>query len=138
MISFNQFFNSCKNTESIKKNETIETNIQHFKQEIFEEEKEIEILEEEIFKKGDFVIIIYKENSSLNIYKGYKGEIKTYFKGSITANVQLEACNSSQTILFPISHFIKRDFTKQNEKSIGIAKEYFIDEKRYVTIHYDS
>ena len=57
------------------------------------------------YKKGDFVRIIYLENSPLNYYKGYNGEIKTYAFGCDHANIMLEAINSSMFIKFPINHF---------------------------------
>lgn len=134
MISFNELTKTSKveehlfdevrdevREETLIKNEASNSNIN---------------FQEELFKKGDFVKIIYKENSILNMYKAYNGEIRTYYKGAVTATIQLEACNSAQTIMFPIDHFIKRNFNDPKEKSIGILKEYFVDGERHITVHY--
>ena len=150
MISFNQLFKVTKKDET--SNETSnEIDEKYFsqveKQDVFAEvhqeqstlirhEPTNENFHEELFKKGDFVKIIYKENSTLNMYKSYNGEIRTYYKGGVTASIQLEACNSAQAIVFPIDHFIKRDFNDPKEKSIGVIKEYFVDGERNVTIHF--
>ena len=61
------------------------------------------------FKKGDFVKIVYMKDSILNNYKGYNGEIRNYVRNSDVAYVTLEAINGSQSIKFPVKHFIKRD-----------------------------
>jgi hypothetical protein len=74
--------------------------------------------DEDFFKKGDFVRIIYKKGSFRNMYKGYFGEIKSYFKGSGQATIALEALNSSTPIVFPIGHFIKRYFLKEKEDAL--------------------
>lgn len=81
--------------------------------------------EEDFFKKGDFVKIIYKKGSGLNVYKGYNGEIKTYFKGSGQATIMMEAINSPSPYIFPIGHFIKRDFIKEKEQ----MKRFFLERK---------
>jgi len=60
------------------------------------------------FKIGDLVKIIRLENSYLNVYKGYNGEIKLYRKGNKTAILFLEARNNINFIVFPIEHFIHR------------------------------
>jgi hypothetical protein len=65
-------------------------------------------LQEQEFKKNDLVVIISSENSNLNCYKGYYGEIKHYIKGGDKALIILEAMNSSRLINFPINHIIKR------------------------------
>jgi hypothetical protein len=134
MISFNQLF------KVTKKDDNIVHQVQQVQQEqstntLIKNEINMEF-QEELFKKGDFVKIIYKENSKLNMYKTYNGEIRTYYKGGITASIQLEACNSAQAIIFPIDHFIKRNFNDPKEKSIGIIKEYFVDGEKHITIHY--
>lgn len=61
-------------------------------------------------KTGDFVKIVFKENSPLNIYKGYIGEIRDYRKGQQFAMVMLEAIVSKQIIKFSIDHFIHLQF----------------------------
>ena len=58
------------------------------------------------FKKGDFVKIVYMKDSILNNYKGYNGEIRNYVRNSDVAYVTLEAINGSQSIKFPVKHFI--------------------------------
>jgi len=59
------------------------------------------------YKKGDFIRIIHLENSPLNNYKGYNGEIRQYVKNSEHAYIVLEAINNSASIKFPVKHFIK-------------------------------
>lgn len=65
---------------------------------------------QEEFKKGDFVIITRMENSSLNVYKGYFGEIKNIIQGGETALVILEAMTYPKPIRFPVGHFKRRIF----------------------------
>jgi transcription antitermination factor NusG len=60
------------------------------------------------FKRGDLVRIIRLENSYLNVYKGYNGEIKVYRKGNKTASLFLETRNNANFIVFPIEHFVRR------------------------------
>lgn len=55
--------------------------------------------------RGNMVKIIRKQNSSLNYYKGYVGEIKEYKQGRDKALVFLHAINSYTRIWFPIDHF---------------------------------
>lgn len=62
------------------------------------------------FKKGDFVIIKGVPNSSLNVYKGYFGEIKEYIQRTESAYIILEAMNYPRKIKFPIGHFVHRTF----------------------------
>jgi hypothetical protein len=62
------------------------------------------------FTRGDFVIIKYVENSPLNIFKGYFGEIKSYIKHNEFAMIILEATNQLNEIKFPNNHFVKRKF----------------------------
>ena len=148
MISFNQLFKVTKKDETSNKidekyfspvvvvEQDVLAEVRQEKSTLIRHSPTNENFNEELFKKGDFVKIIYKENSKLNMYKSYNGEIRTYYKGGVTASIQLEACNSAQAIVFPIDHFIKRNFNDPKEKSIGVIKEYFIDEERHVTIHY--
>lgn len=65
---------------------------------------------DEEFKKGDFIVITRMENSSLNVYKGYYGEIKEIIRGGETALVMLEAMTYPKPIRFPIGHFRRRTF----------------------------
>lgn len=58
------------------------------------------------FKNGQMVRIIYKENSSLNYYKGYLGEIRHYKRGSPSVKIILHAPLYARCMLFPIDHFI--------------------------------
>jgi hypothetical protein len=60
-------------------------------------------------KRGDFVKIIYLKNSSLNIYKGYVGDIREYRKDQDSAIIFLHAISSNNAIRFPIEHFVKID-----------------------------
>lgn len=57
-------------------------------------------------KKGDFIRIIYQENSILNHYKGYFGEIKEYRKEQDSALIFLHAISTFRLIKFPITHFV--------------------------------
>ena len=57
-------------------------------------------------KKGDFIKIIYQQNSILNQYKGYFGEIKEYRKEQDSAIIFLHAISVYRLIKFPITHFI--------------------------------
>lgn len=68
------------------------------------------LIENENFNKGDLVRIVRLENSRLNVFKGYYGEIKSYKKGSKTASIFLEAVNSGSLTIFPINHFVKRNY----------------------------
>ena len=67
---------------------------------------------EYVLKNHDFVKIVKYKNSPMNIYKGYNGEIKQFFKGTQYALVALEAKNGSQFIKFNVEHLVKRDFSK--------------------------
>lgn len=60
------------------------------------------------FKRGDFVIIQRLENSNLNVYKGYYGQIKECRLLTDSAYVILEAMNHPRPISFPIGHLIHR------------------------------
>ena len=73
--------------------------------------QDIEITHEK-FKKGDFIIITRMENSSLNVYKGYFGEIKEIIKNGEIASVVLEAMHYPKPIRFPIGHFKRRIFQR--------------------------
>jgi hypothetical protein len=60
------------------------------------------------FKRGDFVIIQRLENSHLNIYKGYVGQIKECLIIDELAYVILEAMNYPTAIKFPFGHLVHR------------------------------
>jgi|LakMenEpi03Aug12_release.lakeMendotaPanAssembly.Ray.scaffolds.fasta_scaffold179309_3 hypothetical protein len=60
------------------------------------------------FKRGHYVIIQQLENSYLNIYKGYFGEIKDYRIIDESAYVILEAMNYPIPIKFPTEHLVHR------------------------------
>lgn len=62
------------------------------------------------FKRGDFVIIRGVPNSSLNVYKGYFGEIKEYIQRTESAYIVLEAMSYPRRIKFPLGHFVHRTF----------------------------
>lgn len=64
-----------------------------------------ECLEQETYKKGQFVIINRMEESNLNVYKGYYGEIKEITKQGEFALITLEAMNYPRPIKFPFGHF---------------------------------
>lgn len=57
--------------------------------------------------KGDCVQIIHLENSQLNMFKGYIGEIKEYKRGNDNAMIFLYALPYYKLIRMPISHFKK-------------------------------
>ena len=57
-------------------------------------------------KKGDMVRIIHNENSILNLYKGYIGEIRDYKNEQDFAIVFLHGINSQTFIKCPLQHFI--------------------------------
>jgi hypothetical protein len=58
-------------------------------------------------KRGDIVKIVNVQNSLLNVYKGYIGEIKNYKKDQDFALVFLHAPTSVNIIKFPLLHLIK-------------------------------
>lgn len=58
-------------------------------------------------RKGDFVKVIKLENSELNHYKGYIGEIRDYKKDQSHALIFLHARNTNNYILFPLKHLEK-------------------------------
>lgn len=58
-------------------------------------------------RKGDFVKVIKLENSELNHYKGYIGEIRDYKKDQSHALIFLHARNTNKYILFPLKHLEK-------------------------------
>lgn len=61
-------------------------------------------------RKGNFVKIIGIKNSSLNVYKGYIGEIKDYKKDQDFAIIFLHAIQTNaHFVKFPINHFIVTD-----------------------------
>jgi len=61
-------------------------------------------------RKGDFVKVIKLENSELNHYKGYIGEIRDYKKDQTHALIFLHARNTNNYILFPLKHLEKYNF----------------------------
>ena len=73
-----------------------------------QEEKEEGLYQIQKFKRGDFVIIQRLENSNLNVYKGYYGEIKECRLLTDSAYVILEAMNHPRPINFPIGHLVHR------------------------------
>ena len=64
-------------------------------------------MKKEYFRKGDFVTIVRMENSNMNVYKGYKGEIYDYTKNSDYALVIIDCLNASP-IRMHVNHLIKR------------------------------
>ena len=60
----------------------------------------------ENLKRGDRVKIIRMENSNLNCYKGYLGEIKDYKKNQDFALVYLLGTLNLAIVKFPLEHFI--------------------------------
>ena len=60
--------------------------------------------------KGNLVKIIGIKNSTLNVYKGYIGEIKDYKKDQDFAIIFLYAIQTNaHFVKFPINHFIVTD-----------------------------
>lgn len=103
-MDFLQFLKSNQSNDNDKYASTqVSLNVKSAQQQ--QQQQEDTISDFVQYKKGDFIFIIYLENSPLNCYKGYIGEIKTYTIGSDNANVTLEALNSTTTIKFPIKHF---------------------------------
>lgn len=86
-----------KNSEQIENKPTKETTKENVR-----EYQEVE------FKRGDFVKIIRLEDSPLNVYKGYNGEIKEYIYRSNSAYIVLEAMGYPRRIKFPLGHFKHR------------------------------
>jgi hypothetical protein len=66
-------------------------------------------------KVGDFVKIIYSQNSNLNTYKGYIGEVKEYKKDQSHALIFLHGITSHTILKFPLYHFIK--FNNDNDQT---------------------
>jgi ribosomal protein L21E len=58
----------------------------------------------ENYKKGDMIRIIKYNNSPLNYYKGYIGEIKSYRKGQDWALVFLHSIQTANLIRVPLQH----------------------------------
>jgi hypothetical protein len=57
-------------------------------------------------KKGNMVRIIYNENSVLNSYKGYIGEIRDYKNEHDFAVIFLHGITNQTFIRFPLKHFV--------------------------------
>lgn len=55
-------------------------------------------------RKGNMVKIIRLENSELNYYKGYIGEVRDYKKDQNHASIFLHARNNNIIISFPLTH----------------------------------
>jgi hypothetical protein len=92
--------------QSTERTESTEQSTEHIEQLQLNSEPQSQINTEFIkYKKGNFIRIIYLENSPLNHYKGYNGEIRMYTFGCDHANIMLEAINSNMFIKFPIKHF---------------------------------
>lgn len=65
-------------------------------------------------KVGDFIKIIFSQNSNLNVYKGYIGEIKEYKQDQTHALIFLHGISAPTIIKFPLYHFIKFNTNKLN------------------------
>lgn len=57
-------------------------------------------------RQGMFVKVVAIPNSALNVYKGYKGEIKEYKSGNEYAVVVLHCINNLPAVKFPLNHFV--------------------------------
>jgi hypothetical protein len=57
-------------------------------------------------RQGMFVKVVAIPNSALNVYKGYKGEIKEYKAGNEYAVVVLHCINNLPAVKFPLNHFV--------------------------------
>ena len=55
-------------------------------------------------RKGNIVKVIRLENSELNYYKGYIGEVRDYKKDQNHALIFLHARNNNVVISFPLKH----------------------------------
>ena len=60
-------------------------------------------------RKGDYVKVIYKKDSILNVYKNYIGEIREYKKGNDTAVVFFHCINGNNRVKISLDHLIKID-----------------------------
>lgn len=61
-------------------------------------------------RKGNFVKIIKLENSELNYYKGYIGEIRDYKKDQSHALIFLHSRHNNNYISFPLTHLQKYEW----------------------------
>ena len=107
-MDFFQFLQ--KSSEPIITNEKTNKLLSDEKKSIEEDSIQEKVQETTVYKnikKGDFVKIIYMENSILNTYKGYIGEIKEYRKDMDSAVIFLHCITSFTSLRFPIEHFIK-------------------------------
>ena len=91
-----------KKTNAYSKTKNIETPSQSN-----ESQKTHDTIKRPYFRKGDFVTIIRMENSNMNVYKGYYGEIYDYTKNSDYASVMID-CLNSIPIRIHVDHLIKR------------------------------
>ncbi len=57
-------------------------------------------------KRGMMVRVIYKENSILNYYKGYIGQIMSYNNRKKEARVSLHATVNFRILRFSVDHLI--------------------------------
>lgn len=61
----------------------------------------------EDIKVGDYIKIVYLENSQYNDYKGYIGEVKEYKRGKDRALIMIHSTNIPKFIKISLKHFIK-------------------------------
>lgn len=97
---------TTKNTDTIAQLKYNKQDKQHHIQQYKQQQSKQHDNEE--FKKFDSVVITYMENSNLNAYKGYFGEIKEIVKNGDSFLIILEAMNYPKLIKFPIGHFKRR------------------------------
>ena len=97
-----------KNENANENNENVNVNVNN--ENVNNENDNINSLDTyKNLRKGNFVTIVYKKDSSLNCYKGYFGEVKDYRKNQEHALIFLHASNNCAYIKFPLTHFILHD-----------------------------
>jgi CHAT domain-containing protein len=95
-----------QNKNQTKKQKNTNTNLDVSKTTFITPQKTLQ--EQHSFKKGDFIVITGVENSPLNIYKGYFGEIKYLIPRNNSAYITFEAMNNSNALQIPFGHFKHR------------------------------
>lgn len=119
-MDFFQFLQLSKENSNDKSNinlQKIENNVQHLDTNIDDTTNENCIGENDLsnencidiyknIRKGSMVKIIHVNNSILNSYKGYIGEIKNYKYGQDFALVFLHSIQHKCIIKFPLKHLM--------------------------------
>lgn len=88
----------------LKKNITPSNSNTKFDTDTDEDVKESKLNIYKNLRKGNMIKIIRVENSELNYYKGYIGEVRDYKKDQTHALIFLHARNNNVSISFPLTH----------------------------------